>query len=260
MLPESFLPSLIGELKTPNITGITLAGSFSRGLGSPYSDVDLQLYVRRMPRNPFGPLTLRRWQGHLVSIQYDSIKEERARLTRPWDAIWAVPGLRQAVILYDANGSLADLKQAGVEFNWSPLQTLADRYASNELMGCAEEAYKIISGLALGHESKVIYASLGLMFGMAKIIAVQRGIMIETENRYFELIQDSVGQDSKWTCAFRLALGMDIDLQQMTQFKTRGAAALALYGQTAKLMDGIIQEEHRDVIINTLKLMEDAGY
>ncbi|MBI5840595.1 MAG: nucleotidyltransferase domain-containing protein [Chloroflexi bacterium] len=58
-LPESFLPLLIAELKTPNVIGITMAGSFSRGQGTPYSDVDLQLYVREKPRGIIGSLELR---------------------------------------------------------------------------------------------------------------------------------------------------------------------------------------------------------
>jgi predicted nucleotidyltransferase len=259
-LPESFLPSLITELKTPNVTGITMAGSFSRGQAGSYSDIDLQLYVKEKPRELIGSLALRLWQGFLVSIHYDSIEEERAKLTSPWDAIWAVPGLRQAVILYDPTGSLADLKQAAVEFDWSPLQPLADRFASSEIAGYAEEVYKILSGLSIENESKVLYANIGLILGMAKTVAVQRGILIETENRYFELIQDSVGRDSKWTRLFRLALGADTSSEKTPPYRICGIAALGLYRQTAELMDSIILEGHREVIISTLNLISAAGY
>jgi len=257
-LPDSFLPSLITELKTPNVTGITMAGSFSRGQGGSYSDIDLQLYVREKPRELIGSLALRLWQGFLVSIHYDDIEEERAQLARPWDAIWAVPGLRQAVILYDPTGSLADLKQAAIEFEWSPLQPLADRYASSEIASYAEEVYKILSGLSLENESKVLYANIGLVFGMAKVIALQRGILIETENRYFELIQESVGRDSEWTRLFRLAIGADIGFAELPPYRIRGLAALELYRQTVELMDSILLEEHREVIINTLNLINEA--
>lgn len=128
-LPESFLPSLIAELKMPNILGISMAGSFSRGQGTAFSDVDLQLYVTEKPSDLIGSLALRLWQGFLVSIHYGTLDEERAKLTKPWSAIWVVPGLRQSVILYDAKGSLAELKQAAQEFDWSPLQPLADKFA-----------------------------------------------------------------------------------------------------------------------------------
>ena len=257
-LPESFLPSLIAELKTPNVIGITMAGSFSRGQGTPYSDVDLQLYVREKPRGIIGSLELRQWQGCLVSIHYDNIEEERAKLTEPWGAIWAVPGLRQAVILHDENGSLADLKRAAVKFEWSHLQPLADKFASAEISSCAEEVYKIISGLSLEQESKVLYACMGLVSGMAEILAVQRGILIETENRYFDLIQESAGLTSEWTRLFRLALGAETDPSTAQAYKVRGRAALGLYRQTTEMMSSVIAGEHREVISAALALLRNT--
>ncbi len=257
-LPESFLPSLINELRTPNVTGITLAGSFSRRQGGSYSDIDLQLYVKEKPSKLIGSLDLLLWQGFLVSIHYDDIEEERAKLTRPWDAIWAVTGLRQAEILYDENGSLADLRQAALEFEWSPLQPLANRYASREIMTYAEEVYKILSGLSLNHESKVLYASTGLVSGMGSTVLVQRGVVIESENRYFDLIQDSVGRQSEWSRIFRLAVGADSGSTEIPPYRVRGIAALELYRQTAELMDSIILEEHREVIISTLNLINQV--
>jgi hypothetical protein len=258
-LPESFLPSLIAELKAPYVIGITMSGSFTRGQPTQYSDVDLQLYVQEKPHEFVGPLALQ-WQGHLVNIHYGDLEEERAKLTRPWDAIWAVPGLRQAVILYDPNGSLADLKEAADKFEWSALQASANRYASEELMTYAEEVYKILSGLSHFHESKVLYASIGMFFGMAKVVAVQRGVMIETENRYFELIQESVGAESEWTHLFRLTLGAETGPEKTTPYRTRGIAALGLYRLTAGMMEPIILPEHREVIASTLNLIKAAGY
>lgn len=260
-LPASFLPTLITELKSPNVIGITMTGSFSRGQGTPYSDIDLQLYVKEKPRELIGSLALRQWQGFLVSIHYDDIEVERAKFTHPWDAIWAVPGLRQAVILYDENGSLADLQQAAVEFEWSPLQSPANQYASSEITAYAEETYKILSGLSLNHESKVLYANTGLVSGMAQAVLVQRGVMIETENRYYDLVQESVGLDSEWTRLFRLALGADVSsTTELPPYRIRGIAALELYRQTAELMDSIILEEHREVIISTLSSIKQAGH
>ena len=55
----------------------------------------------------------------------------------------------------------------------------------------------------------MLYASWGLVKNMLEAVAVQKGIMIISENRYFDLIQDSVGRDSEWTRAFRTAWGLD---------------------------------------------------
>jgi hypothetical protein len=92
---------------------------------------------------------------------------------------------------------------------------------------------------------------------MLEAVAVQKGIMIISENRYFDLIQDAVGRDSKWTAAFRTAWGLD---SAGSQYQARGAAALELYQLSAEMFDGLISNKHRDVINKTLQLIKDAGY
>ena len=65
-------------------------------------------------------------------------------------------------------------------------------------------------------------------------VAVHRGIMIVSENRYFDLIQESVGRDTKWVSAFRTAWGLD---STSGQYQSRGTAALRLE------MQRIMQED-----------------
>jgi hypothetical protein len=43
------------------------------------------------------------------------------------------------------------------------LQPAANEYAAEQIMGNGEEVHKILSGLARGHESTVLYASWGLV-------------------------------------------------------------------------------------------------
>jgi hypothetical protein len=88
-------------------------------------------------------------------------------------------------------------------------------------------------------------------------VAVQRGIMIVSENRYFELIQNEVGRDTKWVSAFRTAWGLD---STSSQYQWRGAAALKLYRLTATMFDGLIPAIHREVVDTTLRLIKESGY
>ena len=124
-------------------------------------------------------------------------------------------------------------------------------------MGNAEEVHKILNGLAREHESTVLYASWGLVKNMLEAVAVQRGIMIVTENRYFDLIQDSLGRDSEWTRAFRTAWGLD---PGGSGYQQRGAPALVLYRLSAEMFDKLIPDKHRDVINRTAELIKEAGY
>lgn len=256
-LSDFFIQSIIQNIDSPDVIGVGIVGSYARGQEHKYSDVDLDIYVSQLPENPYDRYTLRYWDDKLVSLKYTLLEEERAALTNPRRAIWAVPGLRRMQILLDKEGSIADLQQAAQKFEWSPLQPAADEFAAEEIMGNAEEVHKILNGLKKAHESTVLYATWGLVKNMLEAVAVQRGIMIISENRYFDLIQDTMGRESDWTRSFRLAWGLG---PNGTQYQTRGAAALSLYHLTASMFDSLIPDKHRDVVNKTLQIIQEASY
>ena len=256
-LSDPFTQSVLQKIDSPDVIGVGIVGSYARGQESKYSDVDIDIYVNKPPANPYDRYTLRYWEDKLVSLKQTLLDDERAALTNPRRAIWAVPGLRGMKILLDKDGSMAALQKAAIEFDWSTLQSAADEFAAEETMGNAEEVHKILNGLARRHESTVLYASWGLVKNMLEAVAVQKGIMMISENRYFDLIQDAVGRDSKWTSAFRTAWGLD---PVSSQYRRRGAAALKLYQLSAEMFDALIPEKHRDVVNKTLQAIQEAGY
>ncbi|HSL45811.1 MAG TPA: nucleotidyltransferase domain-containing protein [Anaerolineales bacterium] len=256
-LSDPFIQSALEKLDSPDVIGISIVGSYARGQEGKYSDVDFDIFVRKQPENPYDRYTLRYWDDKLVSLKYTLLKDEDDALNDPRRAIWAVPGLRGMKIVLDKDGSLSALQRATQEFDWTPLQILANEFAAQEIMGNAEEVHKILNGLEREHESTVLYATWGLVKNMLEAVAVQRGIMIISENRYFDLIQDSVGRDSEWTRAFRTAWGLD---SGASQYETRGVAALALYRLSAAMFNELIPQRHRDVVNRTLHLIEEAGY
>jgi hypothetical protein len=256
-LSDPFLQAALERIDSPDVIGIGIVGSYSRGEERKYSDIDFNIFVSKLPGNPYDCYTLRYWDNKLISLKYTLLDDERAALNNPRRAIWAVPGLRGMKIMLDKDGSMAALQNAAQKFSWSPLQPAADEFAAEEVMGCAEEAHKILNGLARGHESTVLYATWGLVKNMLEAVAVQKGILIISENRYFDLIQDAVGRDSAWTRAFRTAWGLDASL---SQYQARGTAALTLYCLTASMFDKLIPEKHRNVVNRTLQLIKEAGY
>ncbi len=254
---DPFIESILPRLDRPGVIGIALTGSYARGEYKKFSDVDVNIFVDILPPESY---TLRYWDDHLVSLKYELLENEQCALARPERAIWAVPGLRQMRILLDRSGELAALKRSALSFNWPSLQPAANEYAVEELMGCAEEAHKIMGGLAREHESAVLYAAAGLLKGLGNAVAVQRGLMIESENRYYQIIQESLGPKHEWTRAFRLALGAEAGPADIPPYKNRGASALTLYKHTARLFEDLITNTHRQVIETTLNVIQASGY
>ena len=256
-LSDPFINSILENMDFPDVIGVGIVGSYARGQESKYSDVDFDIFVRRMPENHHDRYTLRLWDGKLVSLKCALFDDELAALTNPRRAIWAVPSLSGMKIILDKDGCLAELQMRAQKFDFSLLQPQADEFAGEMVMSNAEEVHKVLSGLDRKHESTVLYATWGLVSGMLEAVAVQRGIMIVSENRYFDLIQESVGRDTKWVSAFRTAWGLD---SASSQYQSRGAAALTLYRLTAAMFDGLIPEKHREIIDYTLRLIKEAGY
>lgn len=250
---DPFLQSILAKLNQPGVLGIALVGSYARGENKKFSDVDVDIFVEKLSTNRY---TLRYMDGKLVSLKQIRLADEYESIMKPERAVWAVPGLQQMQILLDKTGQLAKLKQAAMDFDWDVMQEAADAYAVDNLMGCAEEAHKIMDGLQGDHESKVLYASWGMFKELSFSVLVQAGLMIESENRAFDLLQDHIGRDHAWTKAFRLSFGMDYGDMDVPAYQTRGKASLDLYRETAILFKEIINDEHRAVIENTLQLIE----
>jgi hypothetical protein len=260
ILTDSFLHSLVARLDNENTVGAVLAGSFARGEGGPYSDVDIRCYVRQVPANPAEMFIMKYVDGYLVSIYLTKLEDEYASLQSPQKAIWAVPGLRQSRILLDKDGSVAALKESADKFSWGPMQAAADAYASWNLCGFTEEVYKILGGLAQQEESKTLNATHGLTHGLAINLLVQRGVLIQTENAYIDLAQATAGQESDWTRQFRLAIGLDPLPPESPPFLAYGAAGLRLYRETVKLLQHILLPEDAAVVNRVVDMIAKAGY
>ncbi len=105
-LSTAFLQKLVARLDDEKTLGIALSGSFARGEGDSYSDVDLWHYIRQEPAGGSEIPRLESIDGYLVSVKNTLIEKDYADLRNPQQAIWVVPALRQAQILFDKDGAL----------------------------------------------------------------------------------------------------------------------------------------------------------
>jgi hypothetical protein len=199
-------------------------------------------------------------EGYIASIKLTTLEKEYAGLRNPEQAIWVIPGLRQAWILLDKDGSIAALKETAVKATWEPLQSAANAYASWKLSGTAEEVHKILGGLAQRNESKTLYAIWSLTKELTNAVLIQRGVLIPTENVYIDRAQEAAGRTSGWTRQFRLAIGLDPLPLGEPAFVGYGVAGLRLYRETATLLQHILLPEDSAVVNRTLEMMTEAGY
>jgi hypothetical protein len=162
--------------------------------------------------------------------------------------------------LLDKDGSITALKEFAAKITWEALQTSANAYASWNLSGCTEEIYKILAGLARQNESKTLYAVWGLTRELANSLLIQRGILIQTENAFIDLVQETAVRSSEWTRQFRLAAGLDLLPPQTPAYLGYGVASLRLYRETARLLQNILLPEDASIVTQTLAIIAEAGY
>ena len=261
-LPEAFLRSLVAEYTASGIVALALAGSYARGEATRWSDVDIIRYATALPAASEERYTLAVREGRLVSLTTTTIAAKQAEMAQPEEAIFVVPGLRQARILHDPTGALAALHQAARDFTWEPLRAAAASHASETVMGQAEEAHKLLGALSRHDESAAIYATRGAVMGLTLAVAMGRGVLIESENSYYRQTQQAAGKDSAWTRYHRIAAGFaapDIRDPQLPPAEAIAIAALHLYRETARLLWPLFLPHHLPVIEATLDVITASG-
>ena len=233
--------SLIGEFAGDGVLAMLLTGSHARGNATRYSDIDLVRFVEHAPTTTAERYRLRYRADWLVSVTTTTRAAMREELWRPERAIFAVEGLRRARILLDRDGQLAALQADAVAFEWAPLQPAADAYAREMLMGLAEEAHKGLTGLSRGDEGTMLYACLGLVRELTRVVVVQRGVLMTSENDFLVGAQRTAGYDSAWTRLHRQLTGFEPLPATRSPAVARAAAALRLYVETVRLLHDVLE-------------------
>jgi len=169
-------------------------------------------------------------------------------IEQPERVFYAVPGLKQAVILLDKDGQIAQLKKAAEDFSWEQLGDKPDVFAGRVLMDFAEEVYKILGGLERQDWSAVAAGSLAMTLSLPCAVAVYKRLLISTENNFFRDVIESVGAESKWSQYLKHTAGFEKSSREGTTIFDRGITGLSLYIETNSILNPILRDEYKDVI------------
>jgi predicted nucleotidyltransferase len=252
-LPEEFLSEIVDELNDDTVTAIILHGSYVRGNAiAPYSDVDLVRITRETPEHLEQKRFLYR-NGYLLSISSRPISLYRERFAKPEQAIFVVPGIREARILLDKEAAFSPIQHEAQSWTWEPLQGAADIYAAQLMTEQTEIVLKVLRALAFHDAVALSDMILDLFSAVTEAIAVQRGVLITSGNTYFHQVQDAVGRDSLWTHYHLCTAGITTPSLSIEE---RGIAALRLYQEAARLLQAHIPADQWEVIAQSMQTVE----
>jgi predicted nucleotidyltransferase len=236
--------ALVEFADLPGTRGLALAGSIVRGELTPWSDIDVNRYVTGTGIASGVPP---RWIGdRLVRVSSQTMEEAWAELERPEIAIWAVLPLRSMRILLDRDGDVARLAERARLFRWEDIATRARSWASRRLAKDAENVLKLRAAIDAADESSILNAHLNLAAHCADAVAVARGVLIPTENRFHDVVRQAAGPD--WTRRQRAAYGLDGG-----DAVSRARATCELYAATVALLE--LDAEDRAVAQRALEAL-----
>jgi hypothetical protein len=258
-LTERELATLIARFGGDEVEALGLTGSYARGQATAYSDVDLLRFVAQEPES--GRAQYRLWlvDGRLVSVSTTTLASKRAELTRPQSAIWAVGGLRQMRILADRAGGLAALLAEARAFTWTPaLRAAAAEHASETLADLAEEAQKALGARERGDESAMLYAALGLQQLVIRAALVARGVLLDSENDWFDAALRLEPPDSRWRRLLRAVVGYGAPPAGIAPARGRTEAALWFYVEATRLLADTLTADDAALVAATVARIRAA--
>jgi hypothetical protein len=244
---------LLARFDNPAIAAIVLTGSHVRVDAGPHSDIDVpRLLDSSVAETPAAGSYL--LEGHLVVVSDVTPAEVEGWFALPETAVRVISGLRLAYPLIDREERFAGIQRRARAFTWdAALQERADRWASQQMAGWAEEAHKGLEGLRRGDAGRLLNARHGLSFGLCRVMQVQRGILETGDNAFYEEVAEAIGPSSRWVQLLKLAFGIGSAVAgPAPSLVEQVHAGLQLYVATSQLLDSILHPQERLVVDDTV--------
>ncbi|MFO7679368.1 MAG: nucleotidyltransferase domain-containing protein [Chloroflexota bacterium] len=241
---RSHFHALAQRFSLPEVSAIVLMGSYARGDAGPFSDVDLVRFtvaeITDLPGNGSHLIADR-----LVVVSDVTPAEVEKGFTQPEMAVRMIQGWRNGRSLIDKHNTFSALQQRAHAFQWDDtMQAKANAWASAQMVGWIEEVHKGLEGLRRHDPGRLINAQFGCSWGLARVICVQRGVLLSGDNALVAEVTAVLGEDSTWSGLCRQAFGLD----GATTLADRVVAGLRLYVETAVLLQPILRPQDAPLI------------
>lgn len=243
---DRILRSKLSTLDKSEIEAIGLMGSYSIGDAKRYSDIDLVCILKSA--SSIKEMEIEFVEGKYVVTSFVTIEEMEKCFINARAATENILGLQKVWVLYDPNNTLNLLKQKALNFRWTKtLQINANEIANNLLMGWIEEVHKALQGLISNDIGRMLNGLIGLTYGLFKVVSIQKGILLDGENSFYEKVTEYFGKESKFTKLSEKAFG----ITTTKGLEERVIAGLLLFNEVTDELTDILTDKEA---INLVKM------
>jgi Nucleotidyltransferase domain len=258
VMDSAFIGTLIERFDQPDVDALVLMGSYARGTANSHSDVDLTRF-----RSAHGLHRTRIFQGliadQLVVVNDLGPAAVEEIFTQPEVASSYLVGLRLARPLQDRDGSFAQIQARAHAFTWDArMQAKANAWASEALARWSEDMRKGIVGLADNHLGRLLTAQFASSWGLSRVMQVQRGVLLASDNDFYGAVTEAVGRDTEWVRLRQISFGIADAEGRPPSLREQVAAGLRLYIVTAELLAPMLRGEDQALIKQTVQLIQHS--
>ena len=132
------------------------------------------------------------------------------------------------------------------------MQTRADVWASEQMVGWIEEAHKGLEGLRRDDIGRLLNARFGLSWGLNRVVQVQRGVLFAADNAFFAATEQAVGTESEWARMRRTVFGIAKPDGNPPTLREQVEAGLRLYVVTAEMVADALCPEDAPLVNQTV--------
>lgn len=238
------------------VRAILLMGSYARGEAGVFSDVDLVRVVDGIDGTT--SLVGAHWyKGRLVTVSDATPEQVGNWFTEPQEAVKWIAGLRVARPLFDPDGLFAVIQARAHAFTWSEaMQTKANRWVSQAMVGWIEEVHKGLEGLRRGDIGRLINARHGLSWGLNEVMAVYKGVLLSGDNGVWGEVAAASALPSEWVALRNRAFAVNGLDGIVPSLREQIAAGLQLYALTAQLVAPALQDDEREMVTEVVKRID----
>ncbi len=273
MSPPLDMQWLSGEIDLPEVKAIVLMGSYARETAGPYSDIDILRFFSR-PDDQKMPDSLP-WEGttlvdsFMVVVSTMRPGQVEEWFSEPEKACNIIAGLRQGKALIDRDGYFENIQERARDFVWGEeMQAKANTWASQQMVGWIEEVHKGLEGLrsikaGIVDETtigRMLHARFGLSWGLSRVMQVQLGVLVVSDNSFYQDVNMAAGLDSRWVklreIAFGIGQGGDV-VKEAPSLYDQVKAGLHFYVETACLLDNVLVGTDGEMVRQTVGLIKE---
>ncbi len=182
---------VVARLRSDDCRAIWLAGSHATADPGPFSDVDLGV-ISGSGRRGF---SLEVHDGLLVSVSTLSDQAMLNALDDPAMAGAAVPGWRDAVLLFDPEGCAAALKRAAEGWRWDNITAACDAWCPAQAVSAADDVLKLANALERREPGEAALRRNALAARLPLVVSVQRRLFYGSERNLFPVVNRAVGDE-----------------------------------------------------------------